>query len=70
VQVILLHKVPDKSDQAKEVLKFFDWAYRNGGASAEELAYVPIPDSVYKLVEDAWTKTIKGSDGKPLWPAS
>jgi phosphate transport system substrate-binding protein len=67
---ILLHKSQDKPEQAKEVLKFFDWAYHNGGSAAEELAYVPIPDSVYKLVEDAWTKNIKGSDGKPLWPAS
>ena len=64
---ILLHKVPEKADQAKEVLKFFDWAYHNGGKSAEELAYVPIPDSVVKLVEDAWVKNIKSSDGKPIW---
>jgi len=66
---IILHKVPDKADQAKEVLKFFDWAYHNGGKSAEDLAYVPIPDAVYKLVEDAWSKNIKGTDGKSLWPA-
>ena len=67
---ILLQKSSDKADQAKEVLKFFDWAYHNGGPAAQDLAYVPIPESVYKLVEDAWTKNLKGSDGKPLWPAS
>ncbi len=64
---ILLHKVSDKADQAKEVLKFFDWAYHNGGKAAEELAYVPIPDNVVKLVEDAWTKNITAADGKPVW---
>ncbi len=66
---ILLHKAPDKPAQAKEVLKFFDWAYHNGGKAAEELAYVPIPDNVVRLVEDAWSKNIK--DGNtPVWQAT
>lgn len=67
---ILLHKTQEKPDQAKEVLKFFDWAYRNGGKAAEELDYVPIPDNVVKLVEDAWAKNIKATDGKAIWPVN
>jgi len=64
---ILLHKSQDKPDQAKEVLKFFDWAYHNGGKAAEELDYVPIPMNVVDLVEKTWSSSVKGADGKPVW---
>jgi hypothetical protein len=33
---------------------------------AEQLDYVPIPDSVTKLVEQSWQQ-IKGPDAKPVW---
>ena len=39
-----MHKVQDKPANAKEVLKFFDWAFKNGEKMAEELDYVPLPD--------------------------
>ena len=39
-------KDPEKPEQAAEVLKFFDWAYKNGDKLAPELDYVPLPDSV------------------------
>jgi phosphate transport system substrate-binding protein len=63
---ILLHKQQEKPATAHAVMSFFDWSYRNGGKMAEDLAYVPIPDSVVKMVEDSW-KTIVGTDGKPIW---
>lgn len=67
---ILLHKQQAHPQQGAEVLKFFDWAYRNGGQAAEALDYVPIPMNVVQLVEDVWSKDVKSSDdGKPLWPA-
>jgi len=66
---ILLHKSQDKPDQAKEVLKFFDWAYRNGGKAAEELDYVPIPMNVVDLVEKTWSNSVKATSGAPVWPA-
>jgi phosphate transport system substrate-binding protein len=64
---ILMQKVQDKPESGKQVLAFFDWAYRNGQKLAEELDYVPFPDSVVKLVEDTWKQEIKGADGKPVW---
>jgi phosphate transport system substrate-binding protein len=67
---ILLHKAQEKPAQAKEVLKFFDWAYHNGGKAAEELDYVPMPDNVVKLVEAAWSSNIKAADGSSVWPAN
>lgn len=66
---ILMHKSPANAAVAKEALKFFDWAYANGDKLAIELDYVPMPDSVEKLVEATWAADIKGADGKPLWPA-
>jgi len=63
---ILMHKHQTKPDTAREALNFFDWAYRNGAQLAEQLDYVPIPDSVVKLVEQNWQQ-IKASDAKPVW---
>jgi len=42
-----------------EALKFFDWAFTSGGKMAEELDYIPMPDSVVKLIEKTWSAEIK-----------
>jgi phosphate transport system substrate-binding protein len=64
---ILLHKGQADAAKGKEVLKFFDWAYKNGGAAATELDYVPMPGAVTKLVQDAWKSNLKDTSGKPIW---
>ncbi len=64
---ILMHKVQAKAESAKEVLKFFDWAYANGDKMAESLDYVPMPASVVKLIHQHWKSTIKDANGKPVW---
>jgi len=64
---ILVYKRQEKPDTAAAVLKFFDWAYRHGGKMAEGLDYVPMPDSVVKLVESTWQKEIKDPQGQPIW---
>ena len=63
---ILMQKLQDKPAQATEVLKFFDWAYKNGGKMADELDYVPLPDSLVKLIYTSWNN-IKDTAGKPVW---
>jgi phosphate transport system substrate-binding protein len=63
---ILLHKTPDKPANAAAALKFFDWAYANGGKMAEELDYVPLPDAVKGLVHQLWLEQIKDGSGKVL----
>ncbi len=63
---ILMHKQQAKSEVAREALNFFAWAYQNGDKLAEGLDYVPMPDSVVKMVEQSW-QLIKGPDGKPVW---
>ncbi|HUN52188.1 MAG TPA: phosphate ABC transporter substrate-binding protein PstS [Candidatus Sulfotelmatobacter sp.] len=66
---ILLYKQQDKPEVGHEVLKFFDWAYRNGGKMAEDLNYVPMPPSVIALVEKTWASEVKSADGKPVFSA-
>jgi phosphate transport system substrate-binding protein len=64
---ILVHKTQADPAKAKEVLKFFEWAYKNGGAAATELDYVAMPASVVKLVEESWKAQIKDNAGKAVW---
>ena len=62
---ILMHKSQDKPQQAATTLKFFDWAYQNGDATAEGLDYVSMPDAVKAQVFKAWAD-IKDGAGKPV----
>jgi phosphate transport system substrate-binding protein len=64
---ILLHTKADKPQNTVEVLKFFDWSLKNGQKMAAELDYVPMPDSVVKLVAEAWRAQLKDGAGKALW---
>ena len=64
---ILMHKVQADAVKGKEVLKFFDWAYKNGAAMAAELDYIPMPAAVTKLVEDGWKAQLKDGSGKAVW---
>ncbi|UYO94591.1 phosphate ABC transporter substrate-binding protein PstS [Pollutimonas sp. M17] len=64
---ILVHKKQDKPENGKEVLAFFDWAFKKGGKLAEELDYVPMPGSVTQQIADAWKAEIKGADGSAVW---
>ena len=63
---ILMYKETKSAADALEALKFFDWAYKSGGELASSLDYVPLPESVIKLVEKTWIDSIK-SAGKPVW---
>jgi phosphate transport system substrate-binding protein len=64
---VLMHKVQADGAKGKEVLKFFDWSFKNGAAAATELDYVPMPAAVTKLVEDAWKANLKDAAGKAVW---
>jgi phosphate transport system substrate-binding protein len=50
---ILMYKNPDDKAQSAEVLKFFEWSFKNGKQMALELDYVPLPD---KLTADIRSK--------------
>jgi phosphate transport system substrate-binding protein len=63
---ILMHKVQDKPAQAATVLKFFDWAYKNGDKTAEDLDYVPMPANVKAQIEKLWNAELKDGSGKAI----
>jgi len=56
---VLMHK--DAADKAasQEAVKFFKFAFEKGGKMAEDLDYIPMPDSVVKLIEKTWSADIK-----------
>jgi phosphate transport system substrate-binding protein len=58
---ILVPKEPKDAAATSEALKFFAWAYKNGGKMAESLDYIPMPDSVVKLIEAKWKSDVKAS---------
>jgi phosphate transport system substrate-binding protein len=54
---ILMYKTPADKAQSVEVLKFFDWAFKNGKGMATELDYVALPDALTKQIrESVWTQ--------------
>jgi len=63
---ILMHKMQENPDTAREVLKFFDWAYTNGGQLAADLDYVPLPENVQNLIRKAWKNQIRDTSGSSL----
>ncbi|MGE8202693.1 MAG: phosphate ABC transporter substrate-binding protein PstS [Variovorax sp.] len=62
---ILMHKVQDKPANATTVLKFFDWAYKSGDKTADDLDYVPMPDAVKATIAKAWGE-VKDASGKAV----
>jgi len=62
---ILMYKNQDKPGEAAAALKFFDWAYKNGDKTAEELDYVPMPAVVKTQIEKAWGE-IRDASGKTI----
>ena len=64
---ILMQKIQADAAQGREVLKFFDWAYKNGAPIADALDYVMLPESVTALVENTWKTSISDVSGKSSW---
>lgn len=62
---ILMHKSQDKPAQAAATLKFFEWAYKNGDKTADDLDYVPMPVNVKSSIEKSWAE-IKDASGKAV----
>ncbi|SFN19136.1 phosphate ABC transporter substrate-binding protein PstS [Variovorax sp. OV329] len=62
---ILMQKAQDKPAQAASVLKFFDWAYKNGDKTADDLDYVPMPNTVKTAITEEWLE-VKDTAGKAV----
>ena len=57
---ILMYREPKNAKASQETIKFFDWAFVNGGKLAAELDYVPLPKAVTdRIRSDVWTQIKK-----------
>ena len=63
---LLLPKDPKDPARSKNVMKFIDWAYSNGGPIATQLEYIPLPKDVQDRVRAAWRSSVT-ADGKPVY---
>ena len=64
---IELPKDPKDPARSANVIKFFDWAYKNGSAMATNLEYIPLPEPVQAAVRAAWHGQVMSPDGKPIY---
>jgi phosphate transport system substrate-binding protein len=64
---ILMQAKQEKAANAAEVLKFFDWSFKNGQKMAEDLDYVAIPDALAKDIAAAWKAQVRDAGGKAVW---
>lgn len=57
---ILMYREPKNFKASQETIKFFDWAFVNGGKLATDLDYVPLPKAVTdRIRSDVWTQIKK-----------
>ncbi len=64
---IELPKNPTDAARSANVVKFLDWAYKNGGPVAQQLEYIPLPEAVQEAVRASWRAQVKGPDGKAIY---
>jgi len=64
---IELPKDPKDPARSLAVIKFFDWAYANGGTQAVDLQYIALPAAVQDAVRASWRAEIKGPDGAAVY---
>jgi phosphate transport system substrate-binding protein len=64
---IIMHRTQADALTGRAVLKFFDWAFKNGSTMASELDYVPMPPAVVKQIQDSWKTQLKDANGKAIW---
>jgi phosphate transport system substrate-binding protein len=56
---ILLYKNPDNKANTAEVIKFFDFAFKEGKQMAADLDYVPMPDATTDFIrKNVFTKVV------------
>ncbi|KNH08862.1 Phosphate ABC transporter, periplasmic phosphate-binding protein PstS [Candidatus Burkholderia brachyanthoides] len=63
---VLLHTAQEKPAQGTETLKFFDWAFKNGGQAANDLDYISLPESVVTEIKRQWKAKVKDASGKAI----
>ncbi|MDP3266314.1 MAG: phosphate ABC transporter substrate-binding protein PstS [Sulfuricurvum sp.] len=54
---ILMPRDADKAETRDQVIKFFDYSFRNGDAAAEKLGYIALPVETTNMVRQYWAET-------------
>ena len=54
---ILIPTNPTDATRSANVRRFFDWAFVNGSKLAEELEYIPLPNSVHDAIRASWRQS-------------
>ena len=53
---ILMHQEPKNPADAKQAIKFFEWAFVNGDKLALDLEYIPLPQDVKDKIRTVWAQ--------------
>jgi phosphate transport system substrate-binding protein len=53
---VLVHLKPEKPEDLKAALTFFDWAFTNGDKMADDLDYVTLPAAVKTKIRSDWKR--------------
>jgi phosphate transport system substrate-binding protein len=54
---VLMYKEPANKNASKDVIKFFNWAFKDGQQLALDLDYVPLPDALTKqIASKVWSQ--------------
>ncbi len=64
---VLVYAKQDKAAVGAETLKFFDWSFKNGGADADSLDYISLPQSVVQEIRAEWKAKVTDASGKALY---
>ena len=64
---ILLPKDPKDAARSANVMKFFDWAYKNGGEMAKASQYIALPANIQDAVRGSWKAEIKDASGAAIY---
>ncbi|MGE3303080.1 MAG: phosphate ABC transporter substrate-binding protein PstS [Hyphomonadaceae bacterium] len=65
---ILLPLNPSDAERSRNVMKFIDWAWKNGAPAADQLHYIMVPAAVQNQARAKW-KTVK-ANGQAVWSGS
>lgn len=49
----------EKPGMNKKIIKFFDYAFKNGDKSAKKLGYIALPDATKNMIREYWAENIK-----------
>jgi len=62
---VLLRTAGEQAGRRNEVVRFFDWAFRQGGSAAAELEYTQLPEAAVALIRKSWADAGLAASTKP-----